>query len=364
MSRTKLSPSLATPRNSSVEILRLISMFFVLILHFNHWGINIDILSMSGPLTKENFVGHIIESIAIVAVNVFVLISGYFGISFKIRRLFNLYLVCFIWGLFSYLLYCLLGNHEIGKPIFAWIFAFTHNKWWFIIDYLYLYLCAPLLNFATRNVTRKQLLVVIILYSFSTLYIGYIRNMGDNQIGMSFAQFVYLYLIGRYIHSLPKEFFHTKRKLFALIGLMFTSITFALAILNQLYFHLHVNFLRPYLYNSPWVIGAAICMLCLALSFSFHSKAINRISGSALSAYLLQDSSYFGYKWLYPMVGSFLASFSIAQKYLLMLAISIVFLFACIMTDQLFRIAFYKPIMRVFDKRLTLWDTKLEKLLK
>lgn len=118
-------------------------MLFVVILHFNRHGINPDILDMTGELTVLNLVGHFIESIAIVAVNVFVLISGYFGIKFKTKGVLRLYLVCFCWGLISYLLYCFLGHHPLDKAIFGRFFAFTHNKWWFIIAYLYLYFAAP-----------------------------------------------------------------------------------------------------------------------------------------------------------------------------------------------------------------------------
>ena len=63
-----------------MEILRIVSMLFVVILHFNLHGINPGIISADGNLSYGNAIGHLFESFAIVAVNVFVLISGYFGI--------------------------------------------------------------------------------------------------------------------------------------------------------------------------------------------------------------------------------------------------------------------------------------------
>ena len=44
----------AQDRNSAVEILRILSMFFVVLVHFNRLGINPGIISATGELTLEN----------------------------------------------------------------------------------------------------------------------------------------------------------------------------------------------------------------------------------------------------------------------------------------------------------------------
>ncbi len=63
-------------RNANIELLRIISMFMVLVLHALNW---------SGALNYTSGICYWVywwmEALAIVAVNVFMLISGYFQIN-------------------------------------------------------------------------------------------------------------------------------------------------------------------------------------------------------------------------------------------------------------------------------------------
>ena len=92
-------------RNSNIELLRIVSMLMVVVLHFNNNGANTGIVNMPEVLTERLTWGFLVESLCLVAVNCFVLISGYFSIKLKVRSLLKFYLQCFIIGLFSYLFY-------------------------------------------------------------------------------------------------------------------------------------------------------------------------------------------------------------------------------------------------------------------
>ena len=340
-------------RNSAVEILRILSMFFVVLVHFNRLGINPGIIDATGELTLENGIGHMIQSIAIVAVDVFVLISGYFGIRFKVKGVLRLYLMCLCWGIIAFVLFCIFCHRSIGRSILFQVLAFTQDRWWFILAYLYLYFAAPLLNAAVEHLTKRGFILVLALYTVSAFYFGYFRGVGDNMSGYSFAQFVYLYLIGRFInrHVPIERNGHTRKTMF-LWWLLFTGMTFSLAILNQVGLHGQVTFLRPYPYNSPFVVGAAICLLCYSLTFSYSSRMVNCIAGSVLPAYLLQESLTWGHRWLYPAVHDFLASYSITGKYLLLLLISFVFLLLVMCVDLVVRKAVYDPILSFYGSKV------------
>lgn len=67
-------------RNSTIEILRIISMLFVVGLHYLNTGIGGGLLT---NILFNKLWTHMFESVGIVAVNVFVLISGYFLINQK-----------------------------------------------------------------------------------------------------------------------------------------------------------------------------------------------------------------------------------------------------------------------------------------
>ena len=293
-------------RNSNVELLRILCMFFVVLLHFNNHGINADIIGFHGNLTLQNGIGHFIESFAIVAVNCYILISGYFGIKFGIKGLLRLYFSCFFMGLIGYILYIMFTDNALSVTIlFARFMAFTHNRWWFVIAYLFLFFIAPLLNHAINTMSKKQFqYALLLLLSIYTFYIGYVRNLGDNSIGMSYAQFIFLYLIGRYVGIyLPSEII-VKKRYFWLSGyLIMTLCTFILALLKQ-GTDINCDFLRPYPYNSWFVVGGALFLLLFLLSFDFYNNIINWLASSVFSVYLLQESSYFGVQVLYPWTES------------------------------------------------------------
>ena len=71
-------------RQSNIEALRLLSMLMVLNLH-SFWGY----VHNHGSVVFQAF-DFFRESTSICAVNVFILISGYFGIKWKVKSFFNL----------------------------------------------------------------------------------------------------------------------------------------------------------------------------------------------------------------------------------------------------------------------------------
>ena len=74
-------------RQSNLELLRIVAMFLVLMVHANF-------LSLKAPIHEDGIDCFVIlkcfvQSISIVCVNVFILISGYFGIKLKIKSITN-----------------------------------------------------------------------------------------------------------------------------------------------------------------------------------------------------------------------------------------------------------------------------------
>ena len=66
-------------RNSNIELLRIIAMMFIVIWH-------ISVHAQKGELPSHNY----IAAITTTGVNLFVLISGYWGIKLKWKSLLNI----------------------------------------------------------------------------------------------------------------------------------------------------------------------------------------------------------------------------------------------------------------------------------
>lgn len=93
-------------RQSNIEALRMLSMLMVLNLH-SFWGYEHG----SGVMQALDFFR---ESTSICAVNVFLLISGYFGIKWKWKSFYNLIFQIFFYSFAVYIVACGIGVIEFS----------------------------------------------------------------------------------------------------------------------------------------------------------------------------------------------------------------------------------------------------------
>jgi surface polysaccharide O-acyltransferase-like enzyme len=91
-------------RESNFELLRIISMFLVLVVHADYFSLGAPSLQdcVSNPVQSIFRIG--VESISIICVNVFVLISGWFGIRFKWKSICNFLFQVFFFGVLMILM--------------------------------------------------------------------------------------------------------------------------------------------------------------------------------------------------------------------------------------------------------------------
>lgn len=86
-------------RLSNIELARVISMFFILIIHANMVSLSRPTQSDLNQDVLSTLVRYLIESIGIISVNVFVLISGWFTVKSRKESILSfLYQVIFLWG--------------------------------------------------------------------------------------------------------------------------------------------------------------------------------------------------------------------------------------------------------------------------
>ena len=158
-------------RNSSIELLRIISMLSIIICHFaTHGGFEFAPFSLTVPRLWWNF----IELGGNFGVDIFVLISGYFlientNLSFNFRQAMK------FWGqLFFYSVLIICFSFAIGREIKAFdlikaVFPITSSLWWFASTYFVMYLLHPYLNLFLRNLDKKTyqgfLVLLFILWS-------------------------------------------------------------------------------------------------------------------------------------------------------------------------------------------------------
>ena len=108
---------IAQMRDSNVELLRLIAMFFILCHHF----INNSLYNfgLQNELTTEYGVYSILEGFFYVGVNCFLLISGYYGIRLRARKLWAMYLQLAFLGGACYLFDVITYHQPITHTLFT-----------------------------------------------------------------------------------------------------------------------------------------------------------------------------------------------------------------------------------------------------
>ena len=344
-------------RNSNIELLRIVCMLMVVVLHFNNNGANTGIVNMPEELTSRLTWGFLVESLCLVAVNCFVLISGYFAIKLKVRSLLKFYLQCFLIGLFTYLFYlgltagfatwqCTDGVFT-AKILAERLMAFTHNGWWFVVSYVGLMLLSPLLNSAVDNMPKRRLLHSLILFSIVILYLGWYQKVEVTNYGNSLISFIWIYLIGRYIGMHVSLDWIRQYRWIWLSGYIIAAL--GLFGLIMMRYHYSIEMHYPLDYNNPFVVISAVMLLLFFLSITFQSKAINWIASSVFSAYLIQESCFLGHKWIYPNMREAFAAVPDGWRILVLLGVSMAFLLFSVLIDKLLSIV-VNSIMKIYDR--------------
>ena len=335
-----MSPTDKPVRQSSFELLRIISMLMIVVHHFIVHPLNGE----SGLANSS--IGGIINQLSSVGVNLFILISGYFKIHTSWKGFLRLYGYVVFYCLLVYGFHLWHSHESIAFPVMKTIFLhpFSNGGWWFMLCYLGLFLCAPLLNIAIEHIpTKRDFLLILCLITIVNVYLGNSRqSLYFGYDGYGFLQMIYMYLIGGYIRLYVSPLWVKKHR-YALFGAYFAFCLLWLGF-DKLQTALSYSIFIPG-YNNPFVICASICLFLFVSSFHFHSKLVNSIAVSILAAYLIQDSYYFGQLWLYPYVGHCYENALLGEQLLYMGLFSICLLAGSVLIDQirilLARLLFY-----------------------
>lgn len=279
-----IKKSRESQRNSSVELLRIIAITFVLILHTRFDGI----LSVyDGALTISHIVRFAFESFAIVGVNVFIMISGYFGIRLTGRSIARYCFQVYYFAAIAILLLWLTGDTPICKShILRLLFPVSHNVW-FVPCYFILTLLAPMLNsYIEKTPLRKLAVYTMLIYVIGYVW-GNVFQTLDGFGGYSWGFFIVLYLSGAIIAKWNKN--HITSKIAALSGYIFFSILIVVIAVLQIRYDYGRSLLWSY--DSPLVMASSICLFLFFSNLKMkHNKVINFIAGSTLAILLLHMS--------------------------------------------------------------------------
>ena len=316
-------------RQSNIELLRLIAMLLIIVGHTPLLSLLSKQPITDTPLTS--FLTFGFKGLTICSVDVFVLISGWFGIRYKGERLLSL---LFQTLFFSIIVYTTLA---LWKPLqylnldaLSTIIMFHSDDYWFIKAYIGLYLFAPMLNKYIEAATEKQLRIfLIIFYTFQTIY-GWLNLYGAHWFegGFSMVSFCGLYILARYVRLYFKE----ERKYFWLTlymsaGLLIGLMCFVLALMDLNIYG------RLLTYTNPLVVCEALFVLLFFQNLNFKSKYINYLAASCLAMYLLHAHPLVLWPIFRATINNWLSSLPINISLIYSSLFIIAFILAAIIID-------------------------------
>ncbi len=153
-------------RESNTELLRIIAMLGIMILHADFFALGFPQRDDCIDFPFTSFLKFLIESVFIISVNVFVLISGYYGIRPKINSFLSFCFQILFFNTFFFLLFSLI----IPEDAFCWsgissIFMLD-SRFWFVKAYIFLYLLAPVLNSFSSCSNKSYFQLLLISFFF------------------------------------------------------------------------------------------------------------------------------------------------------------------------------------------------------
>lgn len=282
---TPISSDAKKTRLSNMELLRIISMIMVLIVHLD--GASLGLPELKGNLSNLDSRAAwrlIVEAFAIVGVNCFTLISGYFGIRLRWKSIGIFLFECVFYSVGIYSLLCLTGLKEFDflKWLESWM-VLTHTDLWYIPAYFCLMLLSPFINAGFRIMTRSRAALLTIALAVFNIWGGWLWKGSFNPTGYTFMQLILMYCIGRCIAL------YNRREKKLLVGRCLLAGAYViLSLITALYSCW--NPVKAFAYNSPGVLLASIALFLLFRNLQFHSRGINYFAQSAFAVYLLHKS--------------------------------------------------------------------------
>lgn len=273
-------------RNASVDLVRIMAMLLVCVLHVARYSgfrsISWDI-SFAGRLTSD-----VCIICAIVAVNIYAMLSGYLCInkSWHLKRFVSLWLLVVFYSLLLYIAGIMDSSFSFSCcGILKSLNPFSSDYWYFAA-YAGLYVLQPYINRGLNNLSRQDFQTLLMICFISFCVLGHWRSNLLVSYGFNFAWLIIMYAVGAYCKLYPITI-----KSRIIIGI-YIIILFVSFLIKQ--FNNESWYWRSYAFVNCAV--SSICVLILLLRLKISSRTITLflawLAPSSFSVYLIHMHPY------------------------------------------------------------------------
>lgn len=284
-------------RHSNLELLRILAALFVVILHYNMG----TAFASTANMPVNYGILLFFESLSLCAVDIFVMISGYFlctAKQVKIWKVLRLFMDVSIMSALIYSLKCILGDQFFTLREFLLSFIPLN---WYVSVYAGLYLLFPFLNHIVQNRTRSQYqFMLLVFFLVLSVWASVIEvpaalfgpsynalspiGLSGNDDGYTLVNFLLMYFLGAYFRLHESAEFSPKRRNRAL------CVYLGVAVVSTMISTVALGWLISYC--NPLIVIQAVAIFVVFQNIRIQSKLINSIAGCAFGVYLIHPFFY------------------------------------------------------------------------
>ncbi len=266
-------------RNYGIDGLRIVCMFFVVVLHLVGMG---GVLQNTEAQSAQYYSAQLLQVGTYCAVNCYALISGFVGWDRrpKLRGLVTLWVKALVWCIGATLVFSwLLGDAITREHWLKALMPVSKQQYWYLSAYVGLFFFQPILNAAVKQLSQRELGWALAgILCFSVVPITKTMNLFRLSEGYSCWWLCILYLLGGWLgkYELAKRFpakIWLLGYVLAVLGAYLPRMA-AFRLVPEL---AELQYGTLYLeYTSPLMILAAVCLV-LGFSRLKPGKGLERV---------------------------------------------------------------------------------------
>ena len=274
-------------RDSNFELLRIVAMMLVMLVHANYLSLG-NVTQAELHTTPFTGVLRIVcEQLCIVSVNLFVLLSGWFGIRPTVKKFASLLFQILFIGLASVEV-CRLAGVLVPARAFNDLLYFGAS-YWFVPAYLILFCIAPVLNAYCERASKREFATLLAGYFVMEMLFGWLTyDYGNFSRGYSAMSFIGLYLLAQFVRRHGERLRSLRWWQHLLFYLLFTAIPVAVSIFGL---YTKNKELGATMYSSMFVIAASLSLFLVFDKLHFESKVVNWLASSAFAIYVVNQAT-------------------------------------------------------------------------
>ncbi len=296
-------------RQANFELLRIVAMLMIIVLHYLIKG---EVVTEGEYLSPVHYLAGLLESLCMVSVNCYVLISGYFLVEseWKPGRIGSLICQILFYSLLIPVVMLVFGLHVNNFTVYDWIgylFPIQTEHYWFATAYIILYLLTPFLAAGMKQMEKRKLqLAIIILLCFFSLGKTILPVLlATDRYGYDFGWFICLFLVAGYLrlYGIPLL---EKRTIALLVYIGSSVASWGISVLSGVLsekaavFHYYMQ--MPYTYNYLLCLIGSVGLFYVFKNSSLGegkaAKIVCFLAPYTFGVYLLHEHNLIRYQWI------------------------------------------------------------------